>query len=124
MRAEIALGSRVFFRVDVECVVRARLHARFAAYTESVVEVDDAVGPLEKCNSRTDFDAGSIVAVIASENTEVKAGVRERPLFDVLYPRTIHTDGNIVLFLAGHGAGMTADTARLIDEESVTHGPR
>jgi len=42
-------------------------------------------------------------------------------LLDVLDPRAIYTDGDVVFFLAGHGAGVAPDATMLIDEKPVAH---
>ena len=40
---------------------------------------------------------------------------------DVFDPSAENTDRHSVLFFAGHGAGMAADTAIVIDDEAVAH---
>ena len=45
VRAVVALRGRVGVGVDVECVVRAGLHAGLAADAAVAVEIDDPVGP-------------------------------------------------------------------------------
>jgi hypothetical protein len=59
--------------------------------------------------------------MITAQHRKVPARIRIRALFDVLDPRAIYPDGNIVFFLAGNGARVTADAAVLIDNKSVAH---
>src|SRR5438132_316804 len=121
VRAEVALHRRVFEWVDVQRVVRARLHAGLAADAAARVEVDDPVGAAEERLGRADRDAGRIVAVIAAQHGEVPACVREHALLDVLDPRPEDAERNVLLLLARHRAGMAADTAALVDQESEFH---
>jgi len=66
VRAKVALHRGVLVRVDVERVVRARLHAGLAADAAARVEVDDAVGSPEERFRRADLDARGVLAVIAA----------------------------------------------------------
>src|SRR5260370_361757 len=65
--------------------------------------------------------AGGVVAVVAAHDAEVAPGVREHPLLDVLHPRAVHPERDLVLLLAGHRAGVTADALALVDDEAVSH---
>jgi hypothetical protein len=47
--------------------------------------------------------------------------MRKLALFHVLDPGTKDADWNLVLFFARNGAGVTSDTAVLIDYEPITH---
>ena len=78
-------------------------------------------GTAKKCHGRADLDAGRIVAVIAPKHGKVAPGFWINPFFDVLHPSPVHSDGNIVFFLACHRAGMTTDATVLIDDKSVAH---
>jgi hypothetical protein len=59
--------------------------------------------------------------MIAAQYREVAAGIGITAFFNVLYPRAIYADGDVVLFFTSDGTGVTADAAVLIDQESVTH---
>ena len=59
--------------------------------------------------------------MIAAQHREVTARVGVMALLDVLDPGAIHADRDVVLFLARHRAGMTADAAILVDNKSVAH---
>src|SRR5439155_13143698 len=124
MSAIVALGGGLGGGIDVERVVGAGLHARFAADAALAVEVHDAVRPSVERDGRTDRDARRVVAVITSEDREVPPRVRERPSLHVLHPRPERTQRNLVLLLARHRAGVTADALALIDHESVAHASR
>ena len=119
--AVVALGRGLGLGVDVERVVGARLHARLAADAAVPVEVHDAVGPAIERHRRADRHAGRVVAVVAAHHAEVAPGVREHALLDVLHPRAVHPQRDLVLLLAGHRAGVTADALALIDDEAVSH---
>jgi hypothetical protein len=60
--------------------------------------------------------------MIATQHREMAAGIGIAALFYILHPRAIYADGDVVLFFAGDGTGVTADAPVLIDQESVTHG--
>src|SRR6185437_10374598 len=64
VRAEVALGGGVAVRIHVDGIVRTGLHARLAADTGVVVEIDQAIGPLVHRGDRADLDTGRFVAVI------------------------------------------------------------
>ncbi len=57
--------------------------------------------------------------MIAAHHAEMAAGMRKLPFFDVLDPGAEDADRDVVLFLAGDRAGMTTDTAVVIDYETV-----
>jgi hypothetical protein len=97
------------------------LHAGFATDAALVVEVDDAIMPAKKGYGRTDLDARRIVTMIAPKHGKVPPCFRINALLDVLHPRPIHSDGNVVFFFASHRAGMAADATVLIDDKSVAH---
>src|SRR5262245_34740151 len=118
MRAKIAFGGSVRGRIDVQRVVRTRLHARLAADAAVGVEIDDAIlTAIEGCNG-ADGDARCKVAMIAAHHTEQPAVVRKLAFFDVLHPRAIDANGNLMLAFAGHGTGVAANAFAVIDQES------
>src|SRR5262249_1749323 len=73
MRAEIAFGRGAGRRIDIQRVVRTRLHARFASDTSAVVEIDDPVVAAEERAGRTNLDARRAFAMIAAHHTEMPA---------------------------------------------------
>ena len=119
MRTVVAFGGGVRVGINIECVVGTGLHASLAADTAAIVEIDDPVTAAEQSRDRANFHAGSIVAMIATHHGEQATRLRELPFFDIFDPRSIYTDGNFVLAFAGDRAGMTADTAAVINDESV-----
>src|SRR5262249_35256491 len=123
MRTVVAFRGSARVRVDVERVVRTRLHAALAADAPGAVEVDDAVGTPVERHRRADRHAGRVVAVVTPQHREVSARLREGPALDVLHRGAKGAQRTPVLFLARHRAGMTADAAALIDHEPVAHVP-
>jgi hypothetical protein len=99
----------------------ASLHAGLTADTSLVVEVHDAVGSAKKSDGGTNFNARSVIAMIATEHREVSSRIRVAALFNVLHPCAIYAHRNVVLFFTGNRAGVTADTTILIDDKSVAH---
>src|SRR5262249_39058673 len=108
MGTEVAFGSRVVHRVHVDGIVRTRLHARLTADTSIVIDVDDTIWALVHRACGTDVDARRFGAMVAAENRKVPPRRGELPDLDVFDPGAEHSQGNIVLGLAGGGARMTA----------------
>ena len=108
--------------VDINRIVRASLHAHFAPDAQFIVEVDDAVGANKQCLGGATLHAGRISAVIASKDGHFSCGRGKLALFDVLHPGTKLTDRNVMLSLAGHRAGVAADTGPLVNGESIALG--
>src|SRR5262245_5640124 len=90
MRAIIAIGSRMRVRINIERVVRAGLSASLAANTPVIVEIDNSIrSGIKRCDW-TDFDTGSISAVVAAMHGEQATSMRINPFLDVLHPGTVH----------------------------------
>jgi hypothetical protein len=117
--AVVALGGCVTVRIDIERVIRAGLHARFAPNTASGIKINNAIGTLVQCFGRADSHARRVIAVIAASDEEIASCVRKFAFFDILDPGTIDTDRNIMLGFTGDCTGMTANTLALIDDKSV-----
>src|SRR5262249_35279255 len=115
----VALRRRVGRGVDVERVVRTRLHAGLAADAAVAIEVHDAVGPAVERDGRADGHARRVVAVVAAQDREVATGVGIAAALHVLDPGAEGAERHPVLFLAGDRAGVTADALPLIDDEPV-----
>src|ERR1700756_4064334 len=118
---EIAFRGGVAVGINIQRIVGTGLHAGFAANAAFVIEIDNAIRPSEQGHRGTNFNARRIVAMIAAQHREVAAGIGITAFFNVLYPRPIYPDGDVVLFFTSDGTGVTADAAVLIDQESVTH---
>src|SRR5262249_50071716 len=71
MRAIIALGSGIGFRVKVQGVVGARLHARLATNASRIVKINNTVGPLVERSDGADFNARRIFTMIAPLHAEM-----------------------------------------------------
>jgi hypothetical protein len=83
------------------------------------VEIDDAVVAAKQCSRRTYFNAGCVVAMVATHHAEMAAGVRKLTFFNVLDPGAEDPERDVMLFLAGDRARMTPDAAVVIDNEAV-----
>ena len=57
--------------------------------------------------------------MVASHHREEPLRVGPGPFFYVLDPGSVDPEWDVVLCFAGNGARVTADTARLVDDESV-----
>jgi hypothetical protein len=97
------------------------LHARLAANAARAVKINDAVGPAKQRNGGTNFDARSVIAVIAAKHGEMASRIRIVPFLDVFNPRPVDPDRYIVFLLTGDRASVTADAAVLVNEKSVAH---
>jgi hypothetical protein len=118
---EIAFGCGFAIGIDVKRIIGTGLHAGLAADAAFVIEINYSISSSEQRHRGTNFDARRVVAMIAAQHGEVAAGIGIAALFNVFNPRAIYTDGDVVLFLARDGAGVTADAAVLVDEKSVAH---
>ncbi|OLD63633.1 MAG: hypothetical protein AUF65_01765 [Chloroflexi bacterium 13_1_20CM_50_12] len=96
VRAVVALGSRMRVGVDIERIIGAGLHAGFAADTATGIEIDDAVLAFVERARRANSDAWRVIAVIAAVHQEIAAGIGELAPLDVLDPRSIHPDGDMM----------------------------
>jgi hypothetical protein len=119
--AEIAFGGRIAVRIDIKGIIRAGLHARLATDAAATVEVDNPIGSPKQRGRRADLNTRGLVAVIAAQHRKVARSIREFALLNVLDPRPVYPDGDIVLCLACHGAGVATDAAVLIDGETEAH---
>jgi len=121
MRAVIALRRCVLIGMHVDRIVRASLCARFASDTASIIEIDDPILAREQRFDRTDLDARSIGAMIASHHRKQSSRVGERAFLDVLHPCAVHADRHFMLGLAGDGTRVTADALSVVDDEAEVH---
>lgn len=117
--AIVALGCRVGFRIDVDGVVRASLHAGFAADTDAAVEFDNTVGALVHGLCGADARAGRVGAMVAARDLKVTAGVWISPGFNRLYPRAVDAQGYLVLAFASGRTGVATDTFAVVDHKTV-----
>lgn len=123
MGAIVALRGSMVVRVDVKRVIRTCLHTRFAADAARIVEIDDAIFALIQCFRRANLDARSVITMIAAIDEEIAARIGELAPFDVLDPRAIDAEGNIMFSLTRNRTGMAADTLALVNNKCVlSHG--
>ena len=107
--------------IQVDSVIRARLHARFAADTSVWIKTDDPVSTSVQRMGRTYLDTRRFVAMVAPQHSEMPTDIGKLALLDVFHPGPEHADRSVMLFLARHRAGVASDTAVLIDYKSVAH---
>jgi hypothetical protein len=98
------------------------LHAGFAADAAAIVEVNDAIGARKERSNGTNRNAGRVGAVIASHHREESPRVREFSLLNVLHPRAVNADGDVVFRFTRDSTGMTADALAIIYDETEVHG--
>ena len=124
MGAEVALGRRVGFGIDVKGIVGAGLHARFAADTAVAVKIDNAVIPDVKRGGGADVHARSGLAMIAAVHRKDPPVVGEGALLHIFHMGSVDPQRHVVLRLAGHRAGMAPDAGAVVDYEAVIHSVR
>ena len=74
MGAKIAFGRCVTMGIDIKRIVRAGLHARFAADAALVVKINDAVVAAKESDRGTNLDARRGIAMIATQDAEMTPG--------------------------------------------------
>src|SRR5690349_9909079 len=121
MGAEMTFGGCALVGIDVDGVVRAGLHAGFAANTAFGAEVHYPIFALVHRGHGADGHARRILAMIAASHLEDAAGVGKCPLLDVLHPGAVHGERHVVFGLARDRAGVTADALAIVDDEPVSH---
>jgi hypothetical protein len=84
------------FRINVQRIIRAGLHAGFATDAPIFIEIYDAVFPNEEGLHRTNFYTGCISAMVASHHGEQSPGIGKFSLFYLLHPSAVDSNGNIV----------------------------
>ena len=57
--------------------------------------------------------------MIATVDKKIAARVGKFAFFDVLDPRSVNADRDVVFGFTRYGAGMTADALALVDDKSV-----
>jgi hypothetical protein len=121
MRAKMALGGRVIFRVNVNRIVGTGLHAGFAANAAIGTKIDNPIFALIHRSHGTNGDAGRFLAVIATRDLKNTPRVRKDALLNVFHPGSVDADGNFIFSFAGDCAGVASDAFAIIDYEAVFH---
>ena len=121
MRAVIAFGSRVIFRLHKNRIVWTGLRAGFAADTPLIIKINDAIRAGVKCRRRTNFDTRRISAMIATHYAKKPSGIGKFALFDIFDPRPIYADGDLVLRFTRHRASVATDTFAVVYDETKIH---
>ena len=115
VRAIVTLGSSPRVGIDVNRIVRTRLHTCLAANADIRVEFDDAVIALVHGRDRTYPNARRIGAVITASYLERAGNVGIFTRLHTLNPGTLHTEGYLILAFTSGRTGMTADAGVIID---------
>jgi len=114
--AEVTFFRRVIFRIDEDGVVRTSGHACFAANTNRLIKIDDAVRAFEHGRRRARGDTRGVGALIAARHLVRAARLGKDADVNVLYISARDADGNNVFRLAGSRAGMTTDATGVVDD--------
>lgn len=122
MRTEVTLLHRAAIFIEVQRIVRTRLHARPATDACVAIDIYYSIGAFLKCIHRTDRHAWRVGAVIAAQHRKMAPHRGERAALDVLHPRAEVADGHIVLGFARNSTGVAADAAIVINEKAILHG--
>src|SRR5215813_2937444 len=124
MRTEVTLLRRVIFRVDEDCVVWTRGHARLATDTDGLIKINDTVCALEHCSGRTSCHTRSMSALIAACHLMSSASLWKTPDVNVFDVGTCHADWHNVLRLTRGSARMTPDAAGVVNDLRPLHAIR
>src|SRR3977135_3212434 len=124
MRAEVALLSRMIFRVDEDRVVRAGSHAGFASDANRFIKIDNAVRTLEHCGCRASGYTRRVRTLIAARYLMCAAYLWKHSYVDVLDIGSGDANRHDILRLAGGRAGMTTDAASVVDHLCPLDGAR
>jgi hypothetical protein len=119
--AVVTLFGGVSVRVDVERVIRAGLHTRFAADAAVAVEINYPITALEQGGHRADSYTRRVLAVIASEDGKESSRVRVFAFFYVLHPGAKCAERDFVFGFTRDRACVAADAFAVINYEPVFH---
>jgi hypothetical protein len=120
--AVIAFRGRIIIRMNVDRVIRTSLHTRFASDASIAAEIYDPVFSLPQCCNGADFNAWCVCAVIAALHGKNSASAGEFSLFNVLHPRSIDSNWQLVFLFACNGASVASDAFAIVNDEAVFHG--
>lgn len=73
-------------------------------------------GAAEHRTGRTDLDACRLGTLSAAQDHDLAPRLAKRPGLDVLDPRPVDAEQNLILLLAGGRARVTADARGLVDD--------
>jgi len=117
----MTLLDRAKIVVQIQRIVRTRLHASTATDACVAIDIDDSVRPFRKRMDWANRNAWRIRAVITALHQEVALDMRELADFDILDRRAEDSDRHLVLGLASGRAGMAADASVVVDDKAVLH---
>jgi hypothetical protein len=111
----------MIFRVDKDCVVGTSRHAGLAANANRFIKINYSVRPLEHCCRGAGGDTWRMRALITTRHLVRAARLRENTHVDMLDVSSRHADRDYVFRLASSRAGMTSDTAGMVDDLGPLH---
>jgi hypothetical protein len=121
VRAIVAFGGGIGSRVNINRLVRASLHTRFAADTTILLEIYNPIVPFVKRLGGANRDAGRIFAMVATLHQKMAAGIWITSFFYRLNPGAKYTQRYFMFTFTGCSTCMATDTLALINNEAVSH---
>jgi hypothetical protein len=106
----------MIFGIDEDGVVGAGGHAGFAANADRLVKIHDAVGALEHCRRGTRSDTRRMGTLITAGHLVRAPRLRKLANINVLYVGARHRQRYFVFRFTGGRAGVTANTARVVND--------
>ncbi len=119
MGAVVTFGCCVGFRINVDGIVGAGLHASFATNANVGVELNDAVGALIHSCNRANAHAGRVGAVVAARHLKMATGIGKSAFFDILDPSAIDAQRHLVFGFAGGAASVTTNTTTVVYHKTI-----
>ena len=119
MSTESAFRGSVRFRIEIDRVVGAGLHAGFAADANGWIELDNTVITLIHRGDGADAHTGRVDAVVTARDLKAAAHIRVRARLNIFDPSTVHPKRHLVLRLARSRTSVTPDTLALVNEKAV-----
>lgn len=121
MGAEITLLRRVAIRIDVERIIRTRLHTRLTSNAATIIKIHNAIIAFKECRCRTDGYTGSVNAMITAQHGKETARIRVFAFLNIFDPGAISADWYFVFRFAGNRAGMATNTFAVVNQKSDFH---
>jgi len=115
MCAEVTFLSRMIVGIDEDRIVRTRCHAGFATDTDRLIEVDNAIGTFKHGRGWTSSCTRSMRALVAAGDLVSSSGLRKHSDVNVLDVSACDRDRNYVFRFARSRAGVTSNTASVVD---------
>ena len=104
--------------VEIDGIVRASLHARFATDANGLIKFHDPIITFVHGRYRTNLDTRRVGAVIAAGDLKMTLALRVGAHFGVFHPGAVHAQRHIVFTFAGHRTGVTSDAGFVVDHKT------